>query len=83
MTRTENRPVTRLAAFALCAVAAFTLAGCASPFSTHAEDVQEAWARKANEAHRKYDRYILGLDWDDPYHDWHDESYATGPMHQH
>lgn len=64
---------------ALAASFALTLAACASPFSEHAEDVQEAWGRKANSAHRKYDRYILGLDWDDPYHEWHDASYATGP----
>jgi len=72
----------RPALAALAAVIALTLAACASPFSEHAEDVQEAWARKAHNAHRKWDRYVLGLDWDDPYHEWHDESYATGPtMH--
>ena len=64
---------------ALAAVAALALAACASPFSEHAEDVHDAWAKKARSAHRKWDRYVLGLDWDDPYHEWHDESYATGP----
>jgi hypothetical protein len=64
---------------ALAAVTALTLAACASPFSDHAEDVQDAWAQKFHSAHRKWDRYVLGLDWDDPYHEWHDESYATGP----
>lgn len=64
---------------ALAAVTALTLAACASPFSEHAEDVHDAWAKKARSAHRKWDRYVLGLDWDDPYHEWHDESYATGP----
>ena len=65
---------------ALAAVTALSLAGCASPFSDHAEDVLDNWANKnARSAHRKWDRYVLGLDWDDPYHEWHDESYATGP----
>ena len=50
--------------------------------SEFAKDVHAAWAKKARNAHRKWDRYVLGLDWDDPYHEWHDESYATGPMHR-
>ena len=69
----------RPALLALAAFAALTLAACASPFSEHADDVYEAWGRQARSAHRKWDRYVLGLDWDDPYHVWHDESYATGP----
>ena len=55
---------------------------CVSPFSEHAVDVREAWVRKANNFHRKWDRYFLGLDWDDPYHQWHDPQYAAGPMHR-
>ena len=67
---------------ALAAVTALTLAACASPFSEHAKDVQDAFARDFHSMHRKFDRYVLRLDWDDPYHEWHDESYATGPtMH--
>lgn len=60
-----------------------TLPGCLSPFSDHAKDHHDAFARDAREAHRKYDRYFLNLDWDDPYHDWHDESFASGPGHRH
>lgn len=56
--------------------------GCVSPFSEHAEDVRNAWARRANEAHRRWDRYVHDLDWDDPSVDWVDEDYATGPMHR-
>ena len=78
MTRSSIR---RFASLALVALAVSPLAGCASPFSEHAKDVEEAWGRKWDSAHRKYDRYILGLDWDDPTHQWHDESYATGTMH--
>jgi hypothetical protein len=78
-----NRPASRrLAPLALAALLAAMLGGCVSPFSDHASDVHEAWAKKANDAHRKWDRYVLGLDWDDPDHEWHDESYATGPMHR-
>ena len=77
MTRTTSR---RFASFALAALVAASLGGCASPFSTHAEDVKDAFAAKAHNAHRKWDRYVLGLDWDDPYHQWHDESYATGSI---
>ena len=78
-----NRPASRrLASLALAALLAATLGGCVSPFSDHASDVHDAFAKKARDAHRKWDRYVLGLDWDDPNHDWHDESYATGPMHR-
>ncbi len=79
MNRTPSR---RLAPLALALLLAAALGACASPFSDHADDVHEAWAKKANDAHRKWDRYVLGLDWDDPNHEWHDESYATGPMHR-
>jgi hypothetical protein len=72
----------RSALTVLALVGALTLSACASPFSEHAEDVHQAWSRKARSAHRKWDRYVLGLDWDDPYHEWHDESYASGPMHR-
>ena len=77
MTRHSYR---RFASFALAALVAASLGGCVSPFSAHAEDVKDAIAAQAHNAHRKYDRYILGLDWDDPYHQWHDESYATGSI---
>jgi hypothetical protein len=75
MTRRPHRLVT----LALLSLLVATLSGCLSPFSDHSEDVQDAWARQARSAHRKWDRYVLGLDWDDPYHEWHDESFATGP----
>ncbi len=78
MTRNARRLA--LPVFALLIATALT--GCVSPFSDHSEDVQDAWARQARNAHRKWDRYVLGLDWDDPYHEWHDESYAQGPMHR-
>jgi len=71
----------RLPLIALIFAMAVPMGGCISPFSDHAKDVHAAWERKARNAHRKWDRYVLGLDWDDPYHEWHDESYATGPMH--
>ncbi|MCB9899159.1 MAG: hypothetical protein H6825_14235 [Planctomycetes bacterium] len=58
------------------------LGGCVTPFSDHAADVRNAWAKRANEAHRRWDRYVYDLDWDDPTIDWVDESYATGPMHR-
>ncbi|MBM3985339.1 MAG: hypothetical protein FJ296_06590 [Planctomycetes bacterium] len=78
-----NRPASRrLSSLALAALLAAMLGGCVSPFSDHASDVHDAWAEKAHNAHRKWDRYVLGLDWDDPNHEWHDESYATGPMHR-
>lgn len=61
---------------------ATTLTGCRSPFSDHAKDVQQAWGRMARNMHRQWDRHFLGLDWDDPYHEWHDPSYSTiGPPH--
>ncbi len=63
------------------ALLAFTT-GCLTPFSDHGQDVRDAWARKGNNAHRRWDKYILDLDWDDPRIDWADESYATGPMHR-
>ena len=69
----------RTVGIALVALAMSTLGGCVSPFSEHAKDHQEAFSRQAREVHRKWDRYFLGLDWNDPYHDWHDPSYATGP----
>jgi hypothetical protein len=71
----------RLIPLVLVALLVSVLTGCLSPFSDHSADVQDAWARKARDAHRKWDRYVLGLDWDDPYHEWHDESYASGTMH--
>jgi hypothetical protein len=63
------------------ALLAFTT-GCLSPFSPHGQDVLNAWERAGNNAHRRYDKYVLGLDWDDPTIEWVDESYATGPMHR-
>ena len=80
MTRSTSR---RCAAFALALVVFAPLGGCVSPFTPHAEDVTDAFAVKMHDMHRKYDRYILGLDWDDPYHQWHDESYASGSIHSH
>ena len=80
MNRTPSR---RLASLALLALVCAPLGACVTPFSDHAKDVHEAWADDMREMHRKYDRYVLGLDWDDPNHDWHDESYATGPGHHH
>ena len=63
------------------ALLAFTT-GCLSPFSDHGQDVRNAWARKGHNAHRRWDKYVLDLDWDDPRIEWVDESYATGPMHR-
>ena len=69
---------------ALLIVALLTsLSACISPFHDHADDHMDVFSRDAREAHRKWDRYFLNLDWDDPYHDWPDESFATGPMHRH
>jgi hypothetical protein len=65
------------------ALLSLLLGGCASPFSEHSYDVTDSWARDFNEMHRKWDRHVLGLDWDDPYHEWHDSKHASGPMHQH
>jgi hypothetical protein len=80
MTRPKSR---RVATYALALLVFAPLGGCVSPFSPHADDVTDAFAVKFRDMHRKYDRYILGLDWDDPYHQWHDESYATGSIHSH
>jgi hypothetical protein len=77
MTRPTSR---RFAHLAFAVLIASALGGCTSPFSEHSEDVKDVWAAKARDAHRKWDRYVMGLDWDDPNHVWHDESYATGPM---
>jgi hypothetical protein len=37
-----------------------------APFSEHAEDVEDAWEKKAQDAHRKWNGYALGLDGDNP-----------------
>jgi hypothetical protein len=83
MDRMTRKTARSLSALAIAALLSATLSGCMSPFSKHAEDVTDAWGHQAREAHRKWDRYVLGLDWDDPYHEWHDSSFASGPMHQH
>ena len=50
-----NRPASRrLASLALAALLAATLGGCVSPFSDHASDVHDAFAKKARDAHRKW-----------------------------
>ena len=56
------------------------LTACESPFSAHGDDVRNAYARKLHRAHRRWDRYFNGLDWDDPTVEWQDEKYARGPM---
>ena len=56
---------------------------CVTPFSSHGKDVRDAMGRQANNAHRRWDKYVLGLDWDDPTIEWHDPSYATGTLHRH
>ena len=67
------------AVLVLCAgLTLFT--GCLVPFSDHADDVTASWARGAERAHRRWDRYFNNLDWDDPSIEWQDESYARGPM---
>ena len=71
----------RLSLIALAFAASLT--ACVSPFSDHAQDVRSKWERDAEEMHRKWDRYFMNLDWDDPWHDWEDESFARGPMHRH
>jgi hypothetical protein len=76
MTRKSVRSIVAVAVLAL-------LPACASPFSDHGQDVRNAWENKLHNAHRRWDKYVLGLDWDDPYIDWVDESYATGPAHHH
>lgn len=73
-----SRNVLRVVLVSLACLTLFT--GCLLPFSDHSDDVLEAWGRKGRNFHRKWDRYFLGLDWDDPYHEWHDPSYASGPM---
>ena len=78
MNRSTSR---RLASLALIALACAPLGACVTPFSEHAKDIGEAVSDQAREAHRKYDRYFWNLDWDDPNHVWHDESYASGPGH--
>ncbi|RKY21940.1 MAG: hypothetical protein DRQ55_02635 [Planctomycetota bacterium] len=69
----------------LCSLLLVTLGltlvtACASPFSGHGADVRAAMNKKIERAHRRFDRHFYGLDWDDPTHEWHDESYARGPM---
>lgn len=59
------------------------LPGCVSPFHEHGADTRDVIARDVHDSHRKWDRYFLNFDWDDPYHDWHDESFASGPGHRH
>jgi hypothetical protein len=84
MERMIRKTARTLSALALAALLTASLTSCASPFSEHGEDVRgKIMNRDWREMHRKYDRYFLGVDWDDPYMDWKDESYATGPMHQH
>ena len=77
MTRRRSRTALALVVLLACAT------GCVSPFEPHAQDVRNAFGRQAESAHRKWDRYVLGLDWDDPRIEWVDPSYATGPMHDH
>lgn len=71
---------TLLRSLALAVLGLTVVTGCASPFSDHAADVRDAMEVKIERAHRRFDRYFYGLDWDDPTHEWHDESYARGPM---
>lgn len=63
--------------FAIALLGLTLVTGC---FSDHASDVRSAWNKKIVRAHRRWDRYFNGLDWDDPTHEWSDESYARGPM---
>jgi len=66
------------AVLVLCAgLTLFT--GCLA-FSDHSEDIYSEWNKGAERAHRRFDRYFHNLDWDDPSVEWHDESYARGPM---
>ena len=69
-----------LRSLALATLGLTLATACASPFSDHAADVRSAWSKKIERAHRRWDRHVYGLDWDDPTHEWHDESYARGPM---
>ena len=75
-----TRTMVRRCALALALLV--TATGCLSPFSDHGQDVRNAWAKQGHNAHRRWDKYVLGLDWDDPTIEWEDESYATGPMHR-
>jgi hypothetical protein len=74
--------VKRLRSVLILVTLATISTGCLSPFSDHGDDVRTAWARKGHQFHRRWDKYVLGLDWDDPTMEWKDESYATGPMHR-
>lgn len=74
------RKTLRSFALATLGLSILTLTGCLSPFSDHAADVRDAWEKKIERAHRRWDRHFNGLDWDDPTHEWHDESFARGPM---
>jgi hypothetical protein len=61
--------------------AALTLfTGCLTPFSDHSKDITTEWGKGFERAHRRFDRYFHNVDWDDPSVEWHDESYARGPM---
>jgi len=66
----------------LVVLLAGSVAACVSPFTEHAQDVKTKWDRDFEAMHRKWDRYFLNLDWDDPWMDWKDESYARGPMNR-
>lgn len=57
--------------------------GCLTPFSAHGDDVSASWGRQLENFHRRWDRYINNLDWDDPSIDWKDESYARSSMRLH
>lgn len=74
--------MTRKSVWCVLALALLALPACVSPFTEHAADVRSAWEAKLHSAHRRWDKYVLGLDWDDPYHEWHDARYASGPMHR-
>jgi hypothetical protein len=69
-----------LRSIALATLGLALVSACASPFTDHGADVRDAWGKKIERAHRRWDRHFNGLDWDDPSHEWHDESYARGPM---
>jgi len=58
------------------------LPGCVLPLGSgedHWRDYGSVIAREYRDGHRKFDRYFMNLDWDDPYFEWHDDSYATMP----
>ena len=61
---------------------AVSLTGCILPFTEHSKDVTAKWGKDLDAMHRKWDRYFLNLDWNDPWMDWHDESFASGPMNR-